>query len=406
MESISLSEKVDKKLSLYVVLYFVVLAFNATIKTVFSFSDQLSSLISAGFGAMLVAVMVTNIKYVIRRKGRLFGMSLLLFSILYAISMVMSTSRGEPDNAIWAIITDSALWTFAWWIPVGVFAASINDYRILYRTFFKWSFVISFILLFMVFFHKPSEKEYGFDYSMTFGSSIIIPIMLHMNEYFQNKNKKLLLIAIIEIGLLFIYGNRSVLLSVAFFIFYTIFRNTKGENRIFYAIILLIIVGIVVPFHTSIVSGLISFFESLGFRSRSLTMMANNAFLESTERDELFAFTMGMIDESPILGWGLGGEFYNIAWGMYGFPIATSAFSPHNGVLQNLVNFGWPGGLFATFLIARPFLNINKNKDPYVNVLVLMSGAACLPMFFSAAGFFTKPIVALFLYLYYFSKKR
>ena len=400
------SEIVDKRLSLYVVLYFVVLALNATLKTVLTFSDQLSSYISMFFGALLMVVMIRSIGEVMRRKGRLLSYSLILFAVLYAFSVIASGLRGEPSNAIRAILVDSAFWTFAWWIPVGVFAASVNDYSILYKTFLRWSFILFFILIFMVLFHRPSDKEYGFDYSMTFGNTIIIPIMLHLNEYFQKKHRGLLLVALIEILLLFIYANRSVLLSVVFFVFMTILKNTKGGAKAFYALLLVVGGGIMIVFQESIINGMISLFESFGFRSRTLVMMANDAFFESTERDELFAFTKGMILERPLLGWGLGGEFYHIAMGLYGYPIASSVFSPHNGVLENLVNFGIFGGSLATLMIVRPFFNINKNKNPYVNVLILISGAACLPMFFSAAGFFRKPIVALFLYLYYFSNTK
>lgn len=396
-------DKVDQRLSFYVVLYFVVQSLNATIKSVLSLSDLQSSLFSMAFGALLLLVMLRSIKDVIRRNGYLLRNSLLLFAVLYLFSVLASTYRGEPSTALRAILVDSALWTFVWWIPVGVYAASVNDYRVLYKMFLKWSFVISLILIVMVFFHRPSEKEYGFDYSMTFGAGMLIPIMLHLNEFINKKHNLFLLVSVAEIGLLFIYANRSVLLSVVFFILFTVIMNTRGGSKAVFVVLFIILSTILIFFHDSIVNGLIGLFDSLGYRSRSLEMMAGGSFFDSTEREELSSFAKGMILDRPLLGWGLGGEFYHIAMYMYGFPIATSAFSPHNGVLQNLVNFGLFGGAFATLTLVRPFLSINKNKNPDVNVLVLMSGAACLPMFFSASGFFTKPVVALFLYLYYFS---
>ena len=109
-----------------------------------------------------------------------------------------------------------------------------------------------------------------------------------------------------------------------------------------------------------------------------------------------------MIFERPVLGWGLGGEFYRLA-DYEGAIKVDNSFTPHNGVLQNMVNFGVFIGTIVSLLIIIPYFKIKRIKNIYYHDLVLIFGSAIVAIFYSASGFFTNPMVAIFLYLSYFS---
>ena len=168
-------------------------------------------------------------------------------------------------------------------------------------------------------------------------------------------------------------------------------------------LILVVVVAIALMWE-QIMGGLASFLEGFGLSSRTLWYIMSGELTEGSGRDEIWKHSIEMINERPILGWGLGGEFYHLA----AFDSVTSvdnSFTPHNGVLQNLVNLGVFFGTIATIIIVRPYFRLRRIKDAYYHDLVLIFGSAIVAIFYSASGFFTNPMVALFLYLAYSYKK-
>ena len=171
----------DKRISFCVILYFIVSAANATIKTVLPISDSLWKPISILFGLIIVSFFCFNFRAVIRRASKLFIGSVMLFVLLYLISIVQSTESGYPIDLI---ISGSAFNTFIWWIPIGVFAYSVYDKKILYHTLLNGSYIITIILTFSLFGH---QVVYGNEYNLFFSYSLILPLLLHLNEFFKTK---------------------------------------------------------------------------------------------------------------------------------------------------------------------------------------------------------------------------
>ena len=133
-------------------------------------------------------------------------------------------------------------------------------------------------------------------------------------------------------------------------------------------------------------------------------MSFNEICFPATNRDIIWEDSKKMIEERPILGWGLGGEFYRLARVEGGENIDNS-FTPHNGVMQNLVNFGVVGGLIATIIFIIPYIKLGRIKTQYNQTLILIFGSSIAAIFYSASGFFTNPSAAIFIYLYFFHKK-
>ena len=118
-----------------------------------------------------------------------------------------------------------------------------------------------------------------------------------------------------------------------------------------------------------------------------------------SNRDIIWDTTEQMIRDKPLLGWGLGGEFYYLA--QADGEIADASFTPHNGILQNIVNFGIIGGVIATAIFIIPYFNISKIKDQSYYDLVLIFGSSIIANFYSANGFFIKPSCSVFIFLFY-----
>ena len=159
----------------------------------------------------------------------------------------------------------------------------------------------------------------------------------------------------------------------------------------------------------TIASSLISILDMFGVQSRSIMMLAEGTISDTSGRDDIWAICFNMIEQHPILGWGLGGEYVNLAkvfGGVSASEASATAFNPHNGLIQNFVCFGVFFGLIVNIIILIPLLNLNRYKDKCLHDMILVfTSAALVPMCISASGFFIRPEMALCLYLYYFGNK-
>lgn len=385
----------DKRISFYVIYYFIASALNATIKHVFTIGGSWYSGISALVGVSIVFFMMIPVREVLRRSGSLLMKVVGLFIIVYLISILMTISRGEPVSIL---LRHSAFLSFAWWIPVGVCACSVYDKRILYETGLKGSFVIS-ILMVILWFASGSG-----DYSMFLGFTLILPLLFHLNELFKTRKLFYLLLSLFELFMIVAFANRGVLLSVIVFLLFKIVFETKSLSRKTIATIVVSLTGLVLTFfYEQIILFLIDAMASVGVVSRTLYMAMADNIADDSGRLGIWRICENMIYEKPLLGWGLGGEFYEIAQRMGAFPEEIGqGYSPHNGLIQNFVNFGIIGGLIASMIVIIPVFSTKKVKDIYARHLVIIFiCATIIPCFVSADGLFTKPEVAVALFLFY-----
>lgn len=135
-------------------------------------------------------------------------------------------------------------------------------------------------------------------------------------------------------------------------------------------------------------------------------MLAEGSISDTSGRDEIWELCFNMIKQRPILGWGLGGEYVNIAKvidGVSSSSASANEYNPHNGIIQNFVCFGVIWGLIINYFVISPLLHLKKYKDKYLHDLILVfTAAALVPICISASGFFIRPEMAICLYLFYF----
>ncbi len=393
----------DKRISFYVIYYFIASALNATIKHAFVIQGPLYNAISVLIGLSIVFFMLVPFGEVWRRSARLLIGVIIIFVVVYLISICLVLARRETLSLL---LRNTAFLTFAWWIPVGVYACSVKNKEILYKTCLHGSLVISFLMLILWF--SSYNVEDAEEYSMFMGFALITPLLFHINECFRSRRLVFFLLALLEFFMIIAFANRGVILSIVTFMLFKIVIETQTPVRKILGILVVLVVGVVWMLdYEQIVLFFSEQLGSLGLMSRTLNMVLSGTITDSSGREEIWQICSKMIIEKPIFGWGLGGEYLEIAHRMGAAPEEIGpGFSPHNGIIQNFVCLGILGGLLASLVVIVPIFSIHRIKRVYEKYLVaIFTCASIIPCLVSSDGFFTNPAVAVALFLFYFKNR-
>lgn len=406
----SISKTVDNrkdiKLSWVVMYAFIANALNYTIKTALPIPESMRHALSVVIGLSIVFVYVLCIRDMMRRAQLQLLLSILTFGLLYAISLVLCDIRLEPTN----LVMETARSTFLFYIPAGVLAVSVREKRVLYETMVKASFILSGFMYFVVmtrFLGWISTNKDELTYSMSLGYILIVPTIIHINEFLRTKKQLFLVLSLLDVIIIFLFASRGVLLSLFAFAFYRVLlKPTKLINKVI-GIFAVLFIGIIFYANSErILFNVIGGLDSVGVDSRTLTMMANDELDDDSGRKHLFDISKEMIREEPLLGWGIGGECYHIA-GALGHSEADVGHTSHNGVLQAMVQLGVVGGLIVSFMVIFPIFGLKRMEDEYKkSIIEVLYCSYALPAVTISSGFFVQPYIAMYLYLYYFDSKK
>lgn len=388
-----LSDYWDARISIGCALYYIFSALNATVKVVLPDSSIVPYL-SAICGIVIVLGLVQSLFRVINRKGTLLFRSMALFGIIYLISFFLISFRREPCDVM---LRGNLFITYSWWIPLGVWSASVRNLNVFYDVMLKGSYAILALLTIMFLYH-PLTIYGDTGYNMYFGFNLMIPMLFHMNEYFSHKKRKYLILILAEAIMLLVYANRGCWLGILFFAGYKMFWESDAKNG---KVLLSLIAVFVLFIFPLMIEEISSVLNSLGISSRSLQMLMNGSFVnDSSNRDDIWKDALAMIEERPIFGWGLGGEYYHMAKIEDATVVDTSCY-PHNGIIQNIVEFGVILGLMVTYYLAKPYFKLKTVSYGSPRNLVMIFGSSILASFYSSGSFFLMPSTAIFVYLYY-----
>ena len=396
----------DERLSWASVFYFICDAANATVKSVLNIPESIWGLVSVGFGILILYSYTWGFREMMKRSSKVFWKTVFIFVLIYGYSLLMCSLSNYPTGPT---LKGTALLTFAWWIPLGVFAGSVRDKTILYNVWVKASYIISIICILLFIFHNPNEEQQSAEYNMSFGFKIILPLIFQMNDYLKNKRMWLLIFIILQILLILIYGNRWRFLAIIFFFVYKFaFESNNPIKKIVAVIVLALFVIVMSANVQTLAEAAVTILDKFGYESRTLTLMAAGLAEKTSGRDEIWRVCFSMIEDKPILGWGLGAEYFELGARFANVPpglITAEAYNPHNGLIQNLVCFGVLGGLIADMMIIVPLFHMKKKDRTLHDLLLIFASASVIPLFISSSGFFIKPSVAIFLFLYYYHVK-
>ena len=393
-------EKWDRRISFYIIFFFIISSLNSVIKLLIPLSESLWAIISISSGVLIVLPMLYCIRVVYGRAKNILLLSVLFFATIYILSILLSLLRNEPVDLI---LKGTAFLTFAWWIPIGVFAYSVTNKKILYEILLKGSYFISILLSIPFIFFLMGLLP---GYNMFFAYALILPLLLHINEYICTKKRVLLVVILLEFTAIVLFGSRGPLICLLIYLLSKLIDIKSLTKRIliFFTIAFLALIG--KQFMPIVVESAAKILLANEIQSRTINKLATGSISDNTNRTEIWSLTLDMISERPIFGWGLGGEYYTLGK-RFGDHIIDNSSTPHNGILQLWVNFGvFLGSGFILFIIL-PYFQIFKIKDYYLkSLLLIFFSIGVFPKLFISSGFFIAPEVAIYLFLYLFYKKK
>lgn len=397
----------DAKVSWFVGAYFISSVANMTTKTIMPIPESMWGMVSLMWGLFIVFFMLRGAGAVFSRSKDLIVKSLFVFFVLVLWSYVLISLRGEPTRILTRSIGIPAL---IFWFPVGIYASSVKRMDILYHVMLKTSYVITALLVLCFLFRDGAAVggEESKSYNMFFGYSMAFSTLFQLNEFFRTRKNVFILLFVFQVVLILIYANRGALLSVGFFIVYKlVFDQGSTVLKIIWIALIILALAALMLYMEDLASAAVRLLSGYNIESRTLEKMAISELAESDARNELRAIALQMINERPILGWGIGGECYTLGVRYASGAEMSVGFSPHNGILQHMLYFGVFLGNLVNLLLILPLFKLHKITDQYRHGLILVCGSAYyITTLWSSCDILLKPAVAIYLYLTYTQKKQ
>lgn len=397
------SDKEDEKLSFSIIFFFIIQSANSSIKNIVTgLGPDVESWLSIISGVVILLAILSSMRIVVGRHPSVVVKSFIIFTALYAISIIMNMARNMPVSVL---LRESMLWTLVWWLPMGLIIYSIRNKEILYRTLLKWSYLLSAVTLLSLisYFRAITLQNLSRgNYNMSFSYLLLFPLLIHLNEVFEKMSAKNLIWLVIELTAILLYGTRAALMCMAvFMVFKIVAGGLSTQKKIFVVVFSAVLV-------ISFFLGAGTLYEDLeksGYTSRTLEMFTSGTVSSSAGRDELRGYAIDLIKERPLFGYGLGGDFavlYEKAYGISVMHGNYSSLTPHNGILQMMMNFGVLIGLILSLWLIITLFKINGVKDTNTKtVLILLCSVYIIPALTVSDGIFVKPGIALYIFLFF-----
>lgn len=336
--------------------------------------------------------------------------SYIIFFALYVIAIAISAIR---DNPIDIMLKHDALWTFVYFLPIGLTAFSVRNYTALYEMLYKYSFIITVCcsIIFIIHILNPFKS-----YDMTFGYTLLVPTLFHYSYYFSRSKKLwILLVAIFETLMLLLYGSRGVFIAIAvFFVIRFYFINQKKINKG----VIVLVVGLVGIFFIHSGPKLLNdYLESKDIYSRTLMAFIDPDYEQTGDRNEWWAAGVDLIKKNPIIGYGLGGYYYDFHYQIIkNDPSKQYVFDPiereyykavptyggcHSGFLELSLFFGVLIGIVIAFRLLFSIFKVKKktNRD-LIELFLIFYSIYIIPNMIVSSGFHYKPGCAIYIFLF------
>ena len=332
-----------------------------------------------------------------------------IFICLYLLGIVICTLRGKPVDIL---LKHDALWTFVYYLPLGLSAYVLKNYKQLYETMYRYSYIVTICCTIIFVYHVLNPFN---TYDMTFGYILLVPTILHFSWYFSHRSDTyVLIIAILEIAMLLLYGSRGVLLSIAIFFllrFYVFGKRNTHQGIIIFGVIL---IGLFFGYGAPLIN---DYLETQGVYSRTISAFSDMDYDQTGTRNENWNTGLSLIMQKPIIGYGLGGYYYDFhEQHIKNNPDKQYIFDPiireykvstvsyggcHSGFLELLAFFGILVGLPLAFWIIFSIFKVKKYKNKeFLELILLFYSVYIVPNMIVSSGLHYKPGCAIYLFLY------
>jgi hypothetical protein len=363
--------KHDKRISFSIIIQLCMLITNYTIKELFAIENtSLRELMSLFFMLLVGLIFLINLPIVLKRIGRLFFFTYLMFGMLFTLNLFFYKNVGY--------ILEVSFWFFLICLPTGLFYVAIKNKKIFLNMLIKSAYYQ--IIVALLFFISSILKTSLFNYDMVFSYLILVPIIILLYKCIFN-GIKLLDILLIFAGLVSIItiGSRGPILSIIIFSMISILIFFFENRSKFKSLIFFFLLGTGFIIFISTLNSLLFSFEKLlarfGIQSRFITLFTSEKIDFLTGRSDIYQLTIQNIMDNPLFGLGLAGD-----------RVLLKGTYPHNIFLEIVSQFGIVIGsiiliIFLFYWIAGPIYSNKSERD----LIVIFLGIGLVQLFVSGS---------------------
>lgn len=361
-EQLTISERVDKKVSFIIALQVTLLGGKNVLVQGFPFMFEINTKLNIINLSIVTICYIYAFKLLFSRnlcKNAILFYSFIIFSILFTFLVF-------PQNTPY-LLEISLRWIVVC-LVTGYLVAKLNSFEWLQRYMLLSSYIltvlcIGFSVVISTIGYIASDGEST--YSLPMSLVALWAVMWQLHAFFKQSNKIALLAACVTIGIIVMFGSRNPLIAIAFYLLVQIFDNSRGKSKSkkILSQTILCFVAVLAFFWKRVLYFIFSIFESLGLSSRSINYvreaMENDVDITSG-RNDIHGNLVDLIFEHPILGMGVGGD------------VANMEERAHSLYLTIFSNYGIIiGTLFLVFIASQCLIALKKSRSLDHQILVM-----------------------------------
>lgn len=352
----------NRLLGYYFITVIIIRAYNSAIKGAIELPPStylFSSIFLCIILFVLALIVLSHFDNIVKR-------NFIIIESICLIVLVVSAIR-YSEYAIQ--ILERTSWIFIAGLPLLFFLSKITNHRKVYYIVLDKCIYIDIACIIMYFFHTSQLSS-----NMVFSYTLIIPLFLHMNEFFNSRKKIYIMISILELLLLFSYGSRGAFIAILGFIAGNlIFINNKWLKPKILIPILILIVAFIFFILNDGFQNLFDLLMKSGKYNRNLDMLANGTFFSNNGRFDIYILYFNKIMMHPFIGWGIASDF------------VIGEFQ-HNIIIEVLFEFGLILGSILIIGLLYTFYKIFKEPNrKKKELLIIFIACGIIPLMFSSS---------------------
>lgn len=275
--------------------------------------------------------------------------------VFWGISYIFDPRLFTDSTFPYNYVRKAAVFFIAYGMPLMLATSMLNDYTELEKKLYKHVDVLFYVTLISCFISRTSfgvSNAASDGYSMSFGNNVLICFAILVMRYIDRRKKTDVIKMIILVAIIFIFGSRGPLVSVAAFAILILYKISKDRKGFLIGFGIVTMIAVAFVFRNVLLDFLIELFNRYGINSRTLTLLKwGELATHDSGRSEFHGTLINAINKSPLIGIGaFGGE-------------KTVSMS-HSFYLDVFANFGY---LFGALLLLVIGIQILKLVTRYPN---------------------------------------
>lgn len=350
----------DNYLIAFILGYLIMQSLN-NLAFVLSLDGALWDFFSKGFLALLLGfsliVMIKRIPLIMLVSEVLLS---ILFMLAYFFSKVPESFNSIVYNAVFV------------YLPLGLACLAIHNNDRLYRGLYYAAFPIE---LFTII---ASINMSSIQYSMSAGYIILLPLLIHLDSALSHHRITDFIFIIVDLIIIVFFCSRGPLLCVIFFLLYEylFLRDSHTIVKVTVSSVILVSAFYAVLFYQNIIDFLSNRLNLLGLNSRTIRLLLEGNISYDSDRLDIYRYYWQAIIKSPLLGYGLTGNWFYSSY-------------PHNLVLEILSAFGVILGPVILFVLFYSWHFGIHQKDLTAQRLSIIFVSFAISLFWSGSFIMT-----------------